>query len=45
MKINGLLPEPFTLAMLVILPDVPLSIFLYVVATKSSPISVIMTRD
>ena len=44
MKINGLLSDPFTLVMLVILQDCP-TIFLYVVATKSSPISVIMTRD
>ena len=34
MKINGLLSDHFTLVMLVILQDCPLSMFLYVVATK-----------
>ena len=31
MNINGLLSDPFTLIMLVILQDFPLSMFLYVV--------------
>ena len=34
MKINGLLSEPFTLIMLVILQEFPLSMFLYIAATK-----------
>ena len=34
MKINGLLPNPFALLMLVILQDYPLFMFLYVLATK-----------
>ena len=34
MKINGLLSDHFTLVMSVILQDCPLSMFLYVVATK-----------
>ena len=34
MKINGLLPNPFALFMLVILQDYPLFMFLYVLATK-----------
>ena len=34
MKINGLLSDPFTLIMYVVLQDYPLSMFLYVAATK-----------
>ena len=34
MKINNFFSDPFTLVMLVVLQDFPLSMFLYVVAIK-----------